>query len=88
MYELMFMCFVLDVWFGYGCFGLDIWMWMLVKTMFGYFEKQKNCLNIDVDIVFVSGGFLHFQRKLCLNFQFFCMHMFRGSLLSFIESLL
>ena len=78
------------------CLVLNVYVFMVILDwIFGLFE----CLNIlwktiklleycGHDCFCISRGFLNFQRKLCPNFQFFNMHMFRGSLLSFIESLL
>ena len=84
MYELMFhVCFVLFWMFGYGCLlkqCLNVCLDILWKTMELLEYCGHNCFC-------VSGGFLNFQRKLCPNFYFFIMHMFRGSFLSFIESL-
>ena len=69
MYELMF----------HVC--LDVWIWML--TMFVCLDilwKTMELLEYCGHNYFcVSGVFLNLQRKLCPNFHFFIMHMFRGS---------
>ena len=87
MYELMLLC-VSYVWWMFKfmvVLNLDIW----IDKMFEMFEHFCWWLNIvDIFAFVYQGVFLNFQRKLCPNFQFFIMHMFRGSLLSFIESLL
>ena len=93
MYELFLCWLVLDVFMSW----MDVFM-VVLNWIFGWIWMFVKCLDILRNngiawmlmwiLSFVSGGFLIFQRKLCPNFQFFNMHMFRGSLLSFIESLL
>ena len=96
MYELMWM-FV----FCFGLMFVDL-VWCSLFWMLGYLDTclWKTSLNWMImfefllfeycwyDWFYFSGGFLNFQRKLCPNFQLFIMYMFRGSFLSFIESLL
>ena len=87
MYELMilFVCGWI-LWFGY--FGLNIKGLCLCCWKFWLLILMLAIVDIDIGVYLelimynvynISGGFLNFQRKLCLNFQVLIMHVIRGS---------